>query len=94
MALPGHGIYVGGVPRGVVYIFPKKGDVLPNHSHEEADNHITVVTWGGIRLTGERDGEEHWAEPGKAVILEWRVGEVHGAIALADNTVIANIRMN
>jgi len=87
----GTGLYLFGKPAGVVYVF-QAGDELPAHTHEDADNHITVLTFGAIELSGDRAGEVHEAAPGKAVILDWKVGELHGFKALIDGTTAANIR--
>ena len=42
--------------RGTVYDFPEIGDVLPMHSHTEADVHISIIAKGSFRTHG--NGEE------------------------------------
>ena len=37
---------------GTIYDFPEVGDVLPMHTHTEADVHISVVARGSFRAHG------------------------------------------
>jgi hypothetical protein len=78
---------------GTVYTFEFAGDVFPVHTHEtETDNHITVVTYGGITCQGHPDheGAEVRAIPGASVIA-WEVGKPHGFTSLEDGTTIVNM---
>ena len=39
-----------GIIAGSIYDFPKAGDVLPLHGHDESTQHITIVAKGAIRV--------------------------------------------
>jgi hypothetical protein len=77
---------------GGIYTFEKAGDEFPVHVHNEGDNHITMLMYGGIRCMGHPryEGVEAYAKPG-GTILNWKAGEPHGFVALVDGTTIANV---
>ena len=83
---------VDGVTIGAIYTFEKVGDVFPEHVHTEADNHITAVLFGSVKLTGhpKYEGTVVSATPGGTVI-NWIAGEPHGFIAETDGATIFNI---
>lgn len=87
------GLKVDGKYWGTVYTFEKEGDEFPVHVHEEEDNHITMLVFGGIRCMGhpKHDGVEVYTQPG-GIILDWIAGEPHGFIALVDGTTIVNLQ--
>ena len=73
--------------KGTVYYFNKIGDVLPEHTHDENSNHITIVTNGKIRAFNDVWSQE--ASAGE--ILDFQAGQPHAIEALEDNTKIYNI---
>ena len=78
---------------GTVYTFERAGDVFPVHSHStEAENHITIVTHGGVSIQGHPDHEglEVYAEPGGSIV-SWPLGIPHGFTALTDGATIVNM---
>jgi len=73
--------------KGMLYDFPKAGDVLAKHTHTEDDVHITIVARGKIRVYSH-----DWdiiASAGQ--LLDFRPNEPHEIVALEDNTRIFNI---
>jgi quercetin dioxygenase-like cupin family protein len=73
---------------GSIYDFEFAGDVLPKHTHTEADIHITIVARGKIKAYSHDWAVE--AEAGK--ILDFRPHEPHEIMALEPNTRIVNIQ--
>ena len=73
--------------RGAIYDFDKVGDVLPRHTHTEADIHITIVAKGRIKAYSH-DWE---LEAVAGQVLNFRPNEPHEIVALEDNTRIFNI---
>jgi quercetin dioxygenase-like cupin family protein len=73
---------------GSIYDFEFAGDVLPKHTHTEADIHITIVARGKIKAYSHDWSIE--AEAGK--ILDFRPHEPHEIMALEPNTRIVNIQ--
>jgi quercetin dioxygenase-like cupin family protein len=73
---------------GSIYDFEFAGDVLPKHTHTEADIHITIVARGKIKAYSHDWSVE--AEAGK--ILDFRPHEPHEIMALEPNTRIVNIQ--
>lgn len=72
---------------GTVFDFEVAGDVLPKHTHDETNVHITVVCKGKIKAYSH-DWEVE-ATPGQ--VVDFRAGEPHEIMALEDNTRIINI---
>jgi quercetin dioxygenase-like cupin family protein len=72
---------------GVVYTFEKIGDVLPMHTHQEGDAHITIVARGRIKA----HGNEWSAEYGAGTVIDFPSNQSHEFIALEDNSRIVNI---
>jgi quercetin dioxygenase-like cupin family protein len=79
-------LMVEGVEWGLVYKFDQ-GDVLPVHTHTEADNHITILVDGSVRVLGKHDGDI--VRRGDLII--WNPNEPHGFEALQDNTLLVNM---
>ena len=76
--------------RGTIYIFERKGDILPKHVHDENDVHITIVGKGRLRAYSHDWSKEY--EGGQ--IINFRPGEPHELMALEDGTRIVNIIKN
>jgi quercetin dioxygenase-like cupin family protein len=76
-----------GTLTGSIYDFSEAGDVLPMHSHTEADVHITVVARGSLRAHG--NGWEKAVRAGD--VLDWRPNEPHEFVATEPDSRIVNI---
>lgn len=72
---------------GTIYDFPEVGDVLPLHSHSEADVHISVVARGSFRARG--NGWERVVSAGD--VLDWRANDPHEFISLEAASRLVNI---
>lgn len=92
MALTQRPLIVDGVQRGSVYILEKAGDEFPAHVHDQSTIHYTVVAFGAVKCIGrpEIEGAVLEAKPG-GTIVNWKVGEPHGFVALTDGTTLVNI---
>ena len=73
--------------KGTFYYFEKSGAILPEHTHDENSNHITIVTNGKIRAFNDVWSQEAVA----GEVLDFQVGQPHAIEALEDNTKIYNI---
>jgi quercetin dioxygenase-like cupin family protein len=73
--------------RGGVFDFPVANDVLPMHSHGDADAHITVVARGSFKAHG--NGWERVLKAGD--VVDWKPNDPHEFVALEDNSRIVNI---
>ena len=73
-----------------IYDAPIVDDILPMHSHEEKDLHITIVARGSFRVHGE--GWEMVAKSGD--VIDWKAGQSHELIALEPNSRFINILKN
>ena len=71
----------------MIYDFPEINDILPMHTHGDADVHITVVAKGSFRAHG--DGWDITVVAGN--VLDWQPNQPHEFIALEDNSRIVNI---
>jgi hypothetical protein len=85
-------INVDGNLWGGVYTFEKTGDVFATHVHTEENNHITIVVYGSVRLTGHPryEGIVVEAKAGGAIIC-WTAGDPHGFVAESDGATIINM---
>ena len=83
---------INGRSWGTIFTFEKEGDVFPIHTHTEQDNHITILAFGKIRCMGHPryEGTVLEAQPG-GTIVNWRVGEPHGFVAIVDGATIVNL---
>ena len=72
---------------GTIYDFPEVGDVLPMHSHTEADVHISVVAKGSFRAHG--NGWERVVNAGD--VLDWRPNDPHEFVSLEASSRLVNI---
>jgi quercetin dioxygenase-like cupin family protein len=75
---------------GTIYDFPEINDVLPMHTHTEADVHITVVARGSFKAYGK--GWEKEVITGN--VLDWAPNDPHEFIALEPNSRLVNILKN
>jgi quercetin dioxygenase-like cupin family protein len=73
--------------RGTIYTFEQVDDVLPMHTHQEGDAHITIVARGRIKA----HGNEWSAEYGAGSVIDFPADQSHEFIALEDNSRIVNI---
>ena len=72
---------------GSIYDFPEIGDVLPMHTHTEADVHISIVARGSFRAHGS--GWERVVSAGD--VLDWRANDPHEFISLEASSRLVNI---
>jgi quercetin dioxygenase-like cupin family protein len=72
---------------GIIYDFPEAGDVLPMHTHTEADVHISIVARGAFRAHG--NGWERVVNAGD--VLDWRANDPHEFVALDAGARLVNI---
>lgn len=72
---------------GTAYDFPEAGDVLPMHTHGEADVHITVVARGAFTAHG--NGWHRVLKAGD--VADWKANDPHEFIALEAGSRIVNI---
>lgn len=72
---------------GIIYTFKKAGDVLPMHTHQEGNAHITIVARGSVRIYGN-DWE---MEKSAGAVIDFPPEQSHEFIALEDNSRIVNI---
>lgn len=70
-----------------IYDFEVFGDKLAMHTHEEANNHITIVNRGTLVARG--DNWEMVLKVGQAA--DWIAGQAHEFEAIEDNCRIINI---
>lgn len=77
-----------GIISGTVYDFPVVGDVLPMHTHTEADVHISIVAKGSFRAHG--DGWERTLVCGN--VVDWPAHYPHEFVALEPGSRLVNIR--
>ena len=73
--------------RGIVFDFPEVGDVLPMHTHDETNVHITICARGKLRVFSNQFEMEISAGD----IWDWAPGVWHGFEALEPNSRIVNI---
>ena len=75
--------------RGSRYDFLKAGDEIPLHVHPtDAENHVTIVAWGRIRVYNRHRSDEFDAP----AMIAHKVGTPHAIMALTDGACIFNIR--
>jgi quercetin dioxygenase-like cupin family protein len=72
---------------GTIYDFSEVDDVLPMHTHGEADVHITVVARGSFLTLGA--GWQRSVTAGD--VLDWRPNEPHEFVASEPNSRLVNI---
>lgn len=73
--------------RGIVFDFPEVGDVLPMHTHDETNVHITICARGKLRVFSN----QFELEISAGDIWDWEPGVWHGFEALEPNSRIVNI---
>jgi quercetin dioxygenase-like cupin family protein len=72
---------------GTIYDFPEINDILPMHTHDENNNHITIIARGSFKISG--NGWEREAKAGD--VLDWKDNDPHQFEALETNSRIVNI---
>jgi quercetin dioxygenase-like cupin family protein len=72
---------------GTIYDFPEVGDVLPMHTHSEANVHITVVARGAFLAHGA--GWQREVRAGD--VLDWRPNDPHEFIANEADSRLVNV---
>ena len=73
---------------GTVYTFEKAGDMLPMHTHQEGNAHITIVARGKVKV----HGNEWAADYSAGAVIDFPSDQSHEFIALEDNSRIVNIQ--
>jgi len=73
--------------RGIVFDFPEVGDVLPMHTHDETNVHITICARGRLRVFSN----QFELEISAGEVWDWEDGVWHGFEALEPNSRIVNI---
>lgn len=71
--------------RGSIYDYAD-GDVLPEHTHNESTNHLTIVTNGRLEVIGATDRAGRVLSAGD--VLEWEPCVSHGMRALEPSRMV------
>ena len=87
MSLQGNPFNAGNLV-GIVYDFPEAGDVLPMHSHGEADVHITIVCRGAVLARGPEIGETIYRD---GAVVDWPIGIEHEIVGIDPGARIVNV---
>lgn len=75
--------------KGTVYFYERAGDELPIHVHDQATNHITVISIGSFRCVGNPAIMDRVLEQGQ--VIDWPANQPHGFIALSDGAKMIQI---
>ena len=76
--------------RGGRYDFECAGDEIPLHVHQtEAENHVTIVAMGRVRVYNHHRSDEFDAP----AMIAHKVGTPHAIMALTEGACVFNIRM-
>ena len=81
---------VGGKVIGTIFTLEYEGDVFPEHTHTDKDNHVSILAHGSVKLLGKYKDKVLTATPG-GLIVDWVAGEPHGFIALTNGATLINI---
>jgi quercetin dioxygenase-like cupin family protein len=73
-----------------VYFYEHAGDELPVHVHTEDANHITIISVGSFRVTGDPAIAGNILMQG--MVVDWPAGQQHGFVALSDGCRMIQIR--
>jgi len=73
--------------RGIIFDFPEVGDVLPMHTHDDTNVHITICARGKLRVFSN----QFELEISAGEVWDWEPGVWHGFEALEPNSRIVNI---
>ena len=73
--------------RGIIFDFPEVGDVLPMHTHDKTNVHITICARGRLRVFSN----QFELEISAGEVWDWEDGVWHGFEALEPNSRIVNI---
>lgn len=90
MSSPDLKVYTTGKLICHIFTFVNLGDEIPEHEHEEADNHITIVRKGPVKVFGDGWSEIHQT----GAFLDWEVGQRHGIMGMEAGTSVINILKN
>lgn len=66
--------------RATIYFYENVGDELPVHVHDETTNHVTVISIGSFRCTGNPAIEGSVLTQG--MVVDWPANQPHGFVAL------------
>jgi len=73
--------------QGTIYTFENAGDVLPMHTHQLGNAHITIIARGSVKAHGN-----NWeAVYAAGAVVDFPVDQSHEFIALEANSRIVNI---
>jgi quercetin dioxygenase-like cupin family protein len=73
---------------GTIYDFPFVGDVLPMHSHDENNVHISIIARGSFRAHG--NGLDRTLNCGD--VVDWKANDPHEFISLEPDSRMVNIQ--
>jgi len=73
---------------GTIYDFPFVGDVLPMHSHDENNVHISIIARGSFRAHG--NGWDRTLNCGD--VVDWKANDPHEFISLEPDSRMVNIQ--
>ena len=76
-----------GTLKGTIFDFYEINDVLPMHSHTEADVHISIIARGSFKVHGK--GWEKNVKAGD--VVDWSPGQDHEFISTSQNSRLVNI---
>ncbi len=74
---------------GTVFFYERAGDELPVHVHDEATNHISIISIGSFRCVGNPHIEGKILEQG--AVVDWPANQPHGFVALSDGAKMIQI---
>jgi len=73
--------------QGTIYTFENVDDVLPMHTHQQGNAHITIVSRGSVRAYGN-----NWSAVYAAgAVIDFPPDQSHEFVALEANSRIVNI---
>lgn len=74
-----------------IYTLEVVGEAVEMHTHTFADNHITIVQEGSLRVV---KGDGTFSEHLVGDIIDHEDNQAHELVALVANTIVYNIRKN
>ena len=86
MSLLSQSLNIGNI-QGTIYTFENVDDVLPMHTHQLGNTHITIVARGRVRAHGNGWSADYTA----GAVVDFPVDQSHEFIALEANSRIVNI---
>lgn len=77
----------------MIYDYPKPGDILPMHDHDEDTSHIVIVAKGSVVvLTQNQDGTIDSTHLEAGTVLDTFAGFPHGVIGITEGARTVHIR--